>query len=266
MKVNTVISKIRETLKLHINISKTLYFNFKVFELRQALRLPVFLYGKVQLEGLHKGCVELSTNSRMGGVKFGGGWYTEIYGCSNRFKSYLCIKGKMIVGTDVSINQGAVFSVNENAVVRIGDRVRISERALLHSKVSITIEDDCLIGWNTQIVDSDFHYTLNNGKIKHRNSPVYFGKNVWLANSVSIMKGTLLPANSVVASNSLVNKDFSASGERCLFGGTPAKLLKHNVERLLHKDSEIDKLFNDTTAELTYEDIKNELEKSKYNL
>lgn len=63
----TAISKIWETIRLHINIPKTLYFNFKVFELRQAIRFPVFLYGKVQLEGLHKGCVELLTNNRMGG-------------------------------------------------------------------------------------------------------------------------------------------------------------------------------------------------------
>lgn len=266
MGVTTAISKIRETIRLHINIPKTLYFNFKVFELRQAIRFPVFLYGKVQLEGLHKGCVELLNNTRMGGVKFGGGWFTEIYGCSNRYKSYLRIKGRMIVGIDVTINQGAVFSVNENAVVRIGDRVRFSERALLHSKESITIEDDCLIGWNTQIVDSDFHYIINNGILKYRNAPVHLGRNVWLANGVSIMKGACLPAYSVVASNSLVNKDFTGSGERCLFGGVPAKCLKQNVERLLFKDAEIDKLFSGVSGDLIYKDVQEELKKELYKI
>ena len=57
------------------------------------------------------------------------------------------------------------------------------------------------------------------------------------------MKGVCLPAHSVVASNSLVNKDFSGSGERCLFGGVPAKCLKQNVERLICKDAEVDRLF-----------------------
>ena len=74
------------------------------------------------------------------------------------------------MGDDITINQGAVFSISKNAVVRIGDRVRFSERALLHSKESITIEDDWLIGWNTQIVDSDFHYVINDGKLKYRNA------------------------------------------------------------------------------------------------
>lgn len=260
------ISKIRETIRLHINIPKTLYFNFKVFGLRQAIRFPVFLYDKVQLEGLHKGCVELLTNNRMGGVKFGGGWYTEPYGYSQRHKSFLRIEGKLVLGNDITINQGAVFSISRNAVVRIGDRVRFSERALLHSKESITIEDDCLIGWNTQIVDSDFHYIVNDGILKYRNAPVYLGRNVWLANGVSIMKGTCLPAYSVVASNSLVNKDFSRSGERCLFGGIPAKCLKQNVERLICKDAEVDRLFAGVSSDLVYKDVEEELKKEQYQI
>ena len=260
------ISKIRETIRLHINIPKTLYFNFKVFGLRQAIRFPVFLYGKVQLEGLHKGCVELLTNNRMGGVKFGGGWYTEIYGYSQRHKSFLRIEGKLVLGNDITINQGAVFSISRNAVVCIGDRVRFSERALLHSKESITIEDDCLIGWNTQIVDSDFHYIVNDGILKYRNAPVYLGRNVWLANGVSIMKGACLPAYSVVASNSLVNKDFSRSGERCLFGGIPAKCLKQNVERLICKDAEVDRLFAGVSSDLVYKDVEEELKKEQYQI
>ena len=157
MSVLQALQRIRETLKLHINVPKTLYFNFKVFDFRQAVRLPVFLYGKVDLDALHRGCVELSSKVRTGGVKFGGGWYTELYGYSQRHKSFLRIEGKLVLGNDITINQGALFSISRNAVVRIGDRVLFSERALLHSKESITIEDDCLIGWNTQIFDSDFH-------------------------------------------------------------------------------------------------------------
>ena len=220
----------------------------------------------MELEALHRGCVELSSNVRTGGVKFGGGWYTELYGYSQRHKSFLRIEGKLVLGDNITINQGAVFSISKNAVVCIGDRARFSERATLHSKDSIIIEDDCLIGWNTQIVDSDFHYIINNGKIKYRDAPVHLGRNVWLANGVSIMKGTCIPAYSVVASNSLVNKDFTEVGERCLFGGVPAKCLKQNVERLMLNDSEVDNLFEDVSSLLSYEDVKDELKKDQYKL
>ena len=80
------------------------------------------------------------------------------------------------------------------------------------------------------------------------------------------MKGTRLPAYSVVASNSLVNKDFTECGERCLFGGVPAKCLKHNVERLMRKDVVVDRLFNCETGELMYGEVKDELKKDQYQL
>ena len=259
MSIHQALRKIRETLKLHINIPKTVYFNLKVFGFRQAMKFPVFLYGRIDLESLHRGCVELSSKARTGGIKFGGGWYTELFGYSQRYKSFLRIEGKLVLGNDITINQGAVFSISKNAIVRIGDRARFSERVLLHSKESITIEDDCLIGWNTQIVDSDFHYIINDGKIKYRNAPVHLGRKVWLANGVSIMKGACLPAHSVVASNSLVNKDFSGSGECCLFGGVPAKCLKQNVERLICKDAEVDRLFAGVSDDLVYDEVKEEL-------
>jgi len=98
MSVHQALQRIRETLKLHINLPKTLYFNFKVFDFRQAVRLPVFLYGKVDLDALHRGCVELSSKVRTGDVKFGGGWYTELYGYSQRHKSFLRIEGKLVLG------------------------------------------------------------------------------------------------------------------------------------------------------------------------
>lgn len=258
--MNNTIERIKDTIKLNINIPKTLYFNFKVFGFRNAIKFPVFLYGKIELEGLYRGCIEIQ-HPRMGGVKIGGGWYTELFGYSNRFKSYLRIKGKLLCGNNITINQGAVISISENAVIKLGDNVRFSERVTLHSKNCIEISKDCLVGWNTQIIDTDFHYIIDNGKLKYRTKSVFLGQNVWLANGVSIMKGTRLPSNSVVASNSLVNKDFTETGECCLYGGVPAKCLKNNVERLLFNDKSVDKLFYHSGDLLDWDDVKDKLTK-----
>ena len=80
------------------------------------------------------------------------------------------------------------------------------------------------------------------------------------------MKGACLPAYSVVVSNSLVNKDFSRSGERCLFGCIPAKCLKQNVERLICKDAEVDRLFAGVSSDLVYKDVEEELKKEQYQI
>ena len=78
------------------------------------------------------------------------------------------------------------------------------------------------------------------------------------------MKGTYLPAYTIVASNSLVNKNFKEMGKHCMIGGVPAKYITNGVERLLLNDREIDKLFNGTNNIIDYEDIKEVLHKEKY--
>lgn len=200
----------------------------------------------------------------MGGVKIGGGWFTEMFGFSNRHTSFLRIKGKLVLGDDIHIQQGVLISIDDNAIVEIGNNVRFNERVTLHSKMNIIIQDNCRIGWNTQIIDTGFHYFVNKGRLTYRHAPVVLEHNVWVANGVSIMKGTYLPAYTIVASNSLVNKNYREMGEHCLIGGVPAKYITDGVERLLLKDAEIDNLFGVDVKELNYEDIKSELTKGKY--
>ena len=263
--MNSFLKLVWHWYKLHLNLAKTLYFNFRVFDFKTAIKLPVWLYGHIRLEGLHRGCVVLQ-RIKMGGVKIGGGWETDVFGRSNRYISVLRLQGKLVLGNDIAIQQGVVLSVTKNAILRIGNNSAFNERVTIHSKVSITINDNCRVGWNVQIFDTGFHYMINKGKLAYRNAPVVIENNVWVGNGVSIMKGTYLPAYTIVASNSLVNKNFKEMGEHCMIGGVPAKFITNGVERLLLKDKEIDKLFESADNILDYEKIKEELHKEKYQI
>jgi acetyltransferase-like isoleucine patch superfamily enzyme len=234
-----------------------------VFNLKTAIKLPVWLYGHIQLGGVHRGCVVLQ-QAKTGVAKIGGGWDSEVFGRSNRFVSFLRIRGKLVLGKGVVMQQGMVLSVDKVAVVSIGNNVAFNERVTIHSKIGITVNDNCRFGWNTQIFDTSFHYMVNKGKLTYRNAPVVIENNVWAGNGVSIMKGTYLPAFTVVASNSLVNKNYKEMGEHCMIGGIPAKYITNGVERPLLKDKEIDKLFNGTNNTIDYEEYKDELHKEKY--
>ena len=263
--MNSFLKLVWHWYKLHLNLAKTLYFNFRVFNFKTAIKLPVWLYGHIQLEGLHRGCVVLQ-QAKTGGVKIGGGWASDVFGRSIRCISYLCLRGKLVLGTGIVMQQGVVLSVSNNAILKIGNNVVFNERVTIHSKVSITIKDNCRFGWNVQIFDTGFHYMVNKGKLAYRNAPVVIENNVWIGNSVSIMKGTYLPAYTVVASNSLVNKNFKEMGEHCMIGGVPAKFITNGVERLLLKDKEIDNLFKDDNKFIDYEEYKEELQKEKYRI
>jgi acetyltransferase-like isoleucine patch superfamily enzyme len=263
--MNSFLKLIKHWYKLHLKLVKTLYFNFRVFNFKTAIKLPVWLYGHIRLEGLHRGCVVLQ-RVKMGGVKIGGGWETDVFGRSNRYTSVLRLQGKLVLGNYIAMQQGVVLSVSKNAILRVGNNSAFNERVTIHSKESITINDNCRIGWNVQIFDTGFHYMINKGKLAYRNAPVVIENNVWIGNGVSIMKGTYLPAYTVVASNSLVNKNFKEMGEHCMIGGVPAKFITNGVERLLLKDKEIDKLFESADNIIDYENIKEELHKEKYQI
>lgn len=152
--------KIYKTIKnlLKTNLVKTIYLNFRMLPFKQAVKLPIFIYGKIVFGG----------NSR--------------------------------------------------------------------------------ISWDCQIMDTAFHYVENllDGDIKPLTSPIVLGNNIWIGNRTTIAKGTVLPDYTIVASNSLVNKDFSSIGENCLIAGLPAKLKQQNIRRVFDSkvQKKLDKKFN----------------------
>lgn len=95
---------------------------------------------------------------------------------------------------------------------------------------SITIGKRASISWESQIFYTDFHYIVRDNSISNNKKEIIIGDFCWIGNRDSIMKGSVLPNYSVVASNSVVNKDYSNYGEESLFAGLPAKWKsKHSI-------------------------------------
>ena len=57
------------------------------------------------------------------------------------------------------------------------------------------------------------------------------------------MPGTKTPENCVVASNTVVNKDYRNLGSNILIGGVPGKLIKRNYNRDWESEKEMLKKF-----------------------
>jgi Acetyltransferase (isoleucine patch superfamily) len=112
---------------------------------------------------------------------------------------------------------------------------------------SITIGDRVAITWDCQIMDTSFHYIedVEFHSINPLTKKIVIGSYVWVGNRTTISKGSIIPDQSIVASNSLVNKDFSREGQFCMFAGMPAKVVKRNVKRIWNEQEEsiLDKQF-----------------------
>lgn len=94
---------------------------------------------------------------------------------------------------------------------------------------SLRIGSDCLFSWGIKIRTSDGHtiYDLSTGEVINKPSDVVIGDHVWISEDVKVLKGSLIPNNSVVGSSSIFTRKFSK--ENCIFAGSPARIVRENV-------------------------------------
>lgn len=131
---------------------------------------------------------------------------------------------KLIVGQNVMIHRGTKIVVHENGTLKINDYTYINENSRVHCKKCISIGRRCAISWNTNILDTDIHTIqyFKDGKNNH-DYGVNIGNEVWIGANTTILKGTVIENNCIVAANSLVNGRLRS---KYIHGGNPCQELK----------------------------------------
>ena len=92
-------------------------------------------------------------------------------------------------------------------------------------QTSITISEDCLIGLNVEIFDSNFHDLSpeRRGFTDPNPQPVFIGTNVFIGNNVKILKGVTIGNNSVIGNASVVTKSIP---ENVVAAGNPCRVIR----------------------------------------
>ena len=88
-------------------------------------------------------------------------------------------------------------------------------------------------------MDTTFHYVQNlnrNGEIAPLTKPIILGEDIWVGNRTTFTKGAVVPDKTIVASNSLVNKDFSNIEPYTLLAGMPASVKATGMKRIFDLD------------------------------
>lgn len=233
------------------NLYKTLWVNSYYFSFKEAMMLPIFVYGKTDITN-HTGKILLECPAKTGLIKIGRS-YSGIYGRYTTAQTRFAIDGKLILKGNVNIAAGCKFVIRSWGTVTLGKDFWFSpECKLCCRSTSITIGDGFISSWESQIFDSNFHYIIyDDSYVKYTDEPVYIGNNVWVGNRVTIMKGTKINNKCIVAANSLVNKNFLDEGECCLFAGAPAILTRKNVQmfRTITSEWKINNYFRNNPGE-----------------
>ncbi len=221
------------------NLYKTLYLNFKMLPFKKAVKLPIWIYGKMTFRSLN-GIIIIEGKTYPGMIRVG---RTDRYVTTNVPQSIWTINGTLKFKGKVNIYQGNYILVSKTGYCEIGTNgTLIGSDIKIFCFNRIVIGDNVRITWENQIYDTSFHYIEqldNNNEISSLPKAVIIEDNCWIGNRSTITKGTHLPSYSIVASNSLVNKDFSSVGSCSLFAGTPAKF-KMKCKRVLDKNIEKD--------------------------
>ena len=92
--------------------------------------------------------------------------------------------------------------------------------------ISINIGKDCQFGSNIQLDPADGHTIYDEYSKNMLNSPkdININSHVWLCENVSILKGSIIPDNCIVAKGSIATRKFSETNK--VIAGIPAKIVE----------------------------------------
>ncbi len=140
----------------------------------------------------------------------------------------LGVNSTLKIDGDFIIGNGVRLAVSDNAFLYFGGKDIESGSGITADSVimcykSITIGKDFLCAWNVFITDSDWH-TIDN---KQHYANVAIGDHVWIANNSSVLKGSTISDNSIVASLSKISNKLYPPNS--MLAGIPAKVIKSNI-------------------------------------
>lgn len=209
-----------------ISIIKTIYFNLKYFPLYEAIKLPVFIAKRTILRRL-KGCIKIDSPIKTGLIKLGF-VYVGLYDSrlakslwESSPSSVTIFHGRAYLGSGVKISVCG-------GTLEVGDNFSITANSSVICKNKITLGRDSLISWDTMIMDTDFHKIMKDNIHVNEDGDIIVGDSCWIGCKSLILKGAIIPNNTVIGAGSIVTKSLSASN--AVYYGNPIALKQENIE------------------------------------
>lgn len=236
---------------------RTVYFNFRTLPFSEAVKFPIFIYGKVRLFMLN-GEVRLeNTSIRRGMVRIGVNADSFSLFDHSGFVSLGSKGSKMIFEGPASISVNSKVRVVAGEL-RFGKYAYIGEGVrIICNGGTVHIGEYSRIAFETTIMNSSFHHMYNSNKksITRTTRPVYIGKYCWIGNRSTLSAGTTIKDFTIVCAGSLINRDFTQmEGENQMLGGSPAKMICCGMKRIFSPklESQVTRWFNEHPTENVY--------------
>lgn len=234
-----------------LNLYKTIVINFRTQPFNKAIKFPILIYGKLKIYSL-RGKVIIDAPIKTGMIKIG--FNSDLFSAPRgpvmfNINGILILKGNVTFSVDTAFDISGHCELLDLAFIGNGAKIRCWKN--VHIGRNVRLASEC------QLFDTNFHYVRNvETGVVHRNAaPVYIGDYCWIGNRTTIMKGTKLPDYTIVAGNTLLNKDYTK--QDCfapMIGGIPGKILSSGNVRVfsLQEENQIELYFNEHSDENIY--------------
>ena len=219
----------RRKLSFLISLPYSLFFNFYYLPFRQAIKMPIILYSP-HFWSLKGRVVIDAPQVRFGMIRLG------LFNASiNNEKGFVWMNeaGTVIFHGSFAAGSGSVIKIGHpRAVLEIGDNVSNASSLKIDCHYRIIIGKRGKFGWGVIIMDSNLHRLKNSDGtwVGKGYDAVEIGENSWISSQCVILPGTKFPPYSVCALGSVLNRDY-LNGEKGLYAGRPAKLIKTGIWR-----------------------------------
>lgn len=146
-------------------------------------------------------------------------WYVRISGPNIRIgRSFTAIAEPM---NRVEIG---VWGREEGAgKIEIGDCVLLSPGTRISASDEIVIGEGTMFANGVYVTDSDWHGLYDRTRRDEGVTPVHIGRNVWIGDHATVLKGVTIGDNAVVAARAVVTRDVPANA---VVAGNPARVVK----------------------------------------
>jgi len=217
------IDKIVKLIRYITGTPKSIYVNFRLLPLHQAIKLPIIVSRKTKLRSL-SGKVHLS-EVRTGIIRIGFGG-TDMMDYRYE-RSILKITGDIYFQGKTKIGVGAKIMVSGK--LTLGSNFDITGDAMIICAKEIEIGNNTMIAWQSILMDTDQHAIYNvDNTIINQDKKITIGNNVWIGAKSFILKGATISDGCIVGANSTILKEFTQ--ENAIIAGNPARILKENIQ------------------------------------
>lgn len=202
---------------LHTNWRATFFLNYHAGGWKAVRRMPIRVYGslKLTLRGQIILPPDISKNTIV--IHSDHEDYTASSG-----RAELNILGTWKLNGPLRIGPDVCIAIAKDALLEMGSDIFLGRDTQIHCSHHICIGNGVFAG-EMYVCDSTVHQILADGTPKPLNGKIIVGDGVYLGFRTMLLKGTVIPARSVVGSGAVCVSDYSKDGlEQLFICGNPA--------------------------------------------